>query len=64
MRDSFALILKADMSENTSVSGLRVATRVIIIKEFCTFVTSVLSLVTRLAVENLSMFEKEKFCTL
>ena len=42
-----------------SISGGRIAIRMIIINAFCTFVTSVVSLVTSPAVENLSILENE-----
>ena len=40
--------------------GAFAATRSIIMTVFCTFMTSVVMRVTRLLVENLSMFAKEK----
>ena len=45
--------------EKIIISGLRIATRMIIIKDICTLKTSVVMRVTRLETENLSMFSKE-----
>ena len=56
---SFGLILIVIMMEKISIRGLLRAVLIIIIYEFCTLVTSVVSLVTRLDDENLSIFEKE-----
>ena len=50
----------ASTSAQISDTGLLTATRSIIIYAFCTLTTSVVMRVTRLFVENLSMFEKEK----
>ena len=50
--------------EHSSISGARTAMRSIIWKAFWMLVTSVVIRVTRPAVENLSMLEKEKVCTL
>ena len=47
------------ITANTSIRGARTATRVIIWKAFCTWLTSVVRRVTILAGENLSIFEKE-----
>ena len=47
-----------------SMMGARMAMRTIIMKAFCTLVTSVVSRVTKEAVENRSTFLKEKSCTL
>ena len=44
---------------NTRCTGARTHMRKIIWKAFCTLVTSVVMRVTRPAVENLSMLEKE-----
>ena len=56
---SLGLIRIVIMMEKMSIRGLLSAVLIIIIYEFCTFVTSVVSLVTRLDEENLSIFEKE-----
>ena len=50
---------KPMMNEKISISGPRMATRMIIMKDICTLTTSVVMRVTRLDTENLSMFEKE-----
>ena len=50
---------KPMMKEKISISGPRVATRMIIIKDICTFMTSVVIRVTKLETENLSMFSNE-----
>ena len=50
---------KPMMKEKISISGPRMATRMIIINDICTFTTSVVIRVTRLETENLSMFSKE-----
>ena len=42
------------------MTGARITMRIIIIKDCCTFMTSVVSLVTMDGVENLSIFSKEK----
>ena len=57
------LIKNAMTMEKMNIIGLRMAMRMIIMKDICTLVTSVVSLVTRLEEENLSMLEKEKVCT-
>ena len=59
-RESLALCRKAITRANTSVQGARNAMRVSIMKACCTFVTSVVMRVTRPAVLNLSILEKEK----
>ena len=56
------LILTAMITANTSMIGARNAMRISIWNAFWTLVTSVVSLVTREAVLNLSMFLKEKLC--
>lgn len=48
------------MRAQTMEMGAFAATRSIIMTAFCTFMTSVVMRVTRLLVENLSMFAKEK----
>lgn len=53
------LTVNAIAREKASMSGQRMATRMIIIYAICTFVTSVVRRVTRLEVENLSILEKE-----
>ena len=58
--DSLPEMDSAATSEKTNVSGARTAMRVIIWKEFWMLLTSVVRRVTRPAVENLSMFAKEK----
>ena len=55
-----ALIVNAMMRAKRIINGARIATRMIIIKALWMFMTSVVSRVTRPAVENLSMLEKEK----
>lgn len=50
---------KPMMKEKISISGPRMATRMIIMKDICTFMTSVVIRVTRLETENLSMFSNE-----
>ena len=60
MTESLPEMDSAATRENSSVSGARTAMRVIIWKEFCTLVTSVVRRVTRPAVENLSILAKEK----
>ena len=52
------------INENANINGHLTAILIIIIYAIWTLVTSVVSLVTILEVENLSMFEKENFCTL
>ena len=64
IHESVGLMPKAMISEKISISGQRTATLISIWYAFCRFVTSVVSLVTILDVENLSMLENEKFCTL
>ena len=46
--------------EKTNISGARTAMRMDIMKAICTLLMSVVRRVTREAVENLSMFSKEK----
>ena len=58
------LIIKTMMKEAKNITGERIATRIIIMKEFWMLVTSVVSLVIRDGAEYLSMFAKENFCTL
>ena len=62
--DSLASMLKDTTSENASITGARMAMRMIIWKAICTLLTSVVSRVTMLAVENLSILAKEYVCTL
>ena len=50
---------KAITKEKMIIRGLRKARRISIMYASCTFVTSVVILVTRDEVENLSMFSKE-----
>ena len=59
-RESLALCRKAMMRANTRVQGARKAMRTTIMKACWTLVTSVVMRVTRPAVENLSILEKEK----
>ena len=59
-----ALIKKHIAMLKISISGARTAMRRIICQAFCRLVTSVVMRVTRPAVLYLSMFEKEKACTL
>ena len=54
-----AFILNDIIRENISISGLRIAIRMSIMYACCILVTSVVSLVIRLAVENLSILAKE-----
>ena len=53
-------IMKAMTKANTSMSGERIARRIIIMNANCTLVTSVVILVTREEVRKWSMFSKEK----
>ena len=62
--ESFAFCFTAIIVAQTSIMGERKAIRMNIMNAFCTFVTSVVSLVVSEAVENLSTFAKEKSCTL
>ena len=62
-RASRAFTRNAITMEKIRVEGARTAMRMSIWKVFWRFVTSVVSRVTMLPVENLSMFEKEYFCT-
>ena len=64
IRLSRTLMKKHMNIEQTSISGARTAMRRIIWKAFCRLVTSVVMRVTSPAVENLSMLENEKVCTL
>ena len=59
MRVSGPPMEKAMMRANTRWTGARTHIRSIIWKAFCKLVTSVVMRVTRPAVENLSMLEKE-----
>ena len=59
MRDMEGLKKMHMAMDTTSVIGALVAMMSAIWKAFCTLVTSVVILVTRPAVENLSMFLKE-----
>ena len=51
-------------TENMSINGARTAMRISIMNAFCTLLTSTVRRVTRPAVENLSIFAKEKSCIL
>ena len=53
-------IINAIVKEKINISGLRIASRISIINASWTFITSVVILVTKDEVENLSMFSKEK----
>ncbi len=57
-------IRAAAVSEKISMTGLRTAMRISIMNACCMFVTSVVRRVMMLEGENLSMFSKEKLCTL
>ena len=57
----FPPMTKAITKANISIRGQRIAILISIINAFWTFVTSVVSLVTKDDVENLSMFSKEYF---
>jgi len=57
-------ITKAITNAKISISGQRMAMRIIIMYAFCTFVTSVVRRVTSEEVEKRSMFSKEYSCTL
>ena len=57
--DILGLTPIAITSANISINGQRTAVLIIIINAICTLLTSVVSLVTRPAVENLSTFAKE-----
>ena len=50
---------KPMIKEKINISGPRMATRMIIIKDICTLKISVVMRVTRLDTENLSMFSNE-----
>ena len=54
----------AMITEKIIIIGLLTATRMIIMNAICTLVMSVVIRVTSEGVENLSMFSKEKSCTL
>ena len=60
---SFPPMIQAITMENRNISGPRTATRIIIIKAFCTLKTSVVMRVTSDEDENLSMFSNAKPCT-
>ena len=53
-------MMNAMITASVSISGLRMAVRMIIMYAIWTLPTSVVSLVTRDDEENLSMFSKEK----
>ena len=57
------LVMTAITNAKMTIKGARIAVRMIIIYASWTLLTSVVSLVTRLEVENLSTLEKEKSCT-
>ena len=59
VRASFPPMINAIIIEKMNISGLRTAVLIIIINDICTFDTSVVSLVTSEAEENLSMFSNE-----
>ena len=61
--DSSTLIVKHIIILQMSMSGARTAIRMSIWYAFCTFVTSVVIRVIRLAVLNLSMLVNENSCT-
>ncbi len=63
-RLSWGLIKRHRAREASSIRGERMPIRRITIKAFCRLVTSVVIRVTRPAVLNLSMLEKEKVWTL
>ena len=50
---------KPMIKEKINISGPRMATRMIIIKDICTLKISVVIRVTKLDTENLSMFSNE-----
>ena len=54
-------MINAMTKANTSISGQRIAIRTIIMYAICTLEISVVSLVTRDDVENLSILANEKF---
>ena len=62
--DNFTLIERAAHREMININGVLTAILIITWNAFCTFVTSVVNLVIKLLVENLSIFEKENSCTL
>ena len=64
MRAMRELTVRHMITENMSMSGVRTAILITIWKEFCTLVTSVVSLVTREDVENRSISAKDRSCTL
>ena len=55
-------MMKAIITANRNISGERMAMRISIINVNCTLFISVVIRVTSEAVENLSMFSKEKLC--
>ena len=59
-RDSLALRVNAMIREKIIIIGALTSVRMIIMYAICTFVISVVIRVTRLAVENLSIFWNEK----
>ena len=62
--DKFLFIENAIIKANIIITGPLTNSLIIIWNAFWTFVTSVVSLVTKLDVENLSIFVNEKFCML
>ena len=52
-------MIYAIIMQKMSIRGALIAVLIIIIKDICTFATSVVSRVTRDDVENLSIFSKE-----
>ena len=62
--DSLAFSEMAMITAMISMMGARTIIRIISMKVICVLFTSVVSLVTREAVVNLSMFANEKSCIL
>ena len=61
---SLGFVKKLMMMANVNCKGTRIAIRIHIWYDCCTFVISVVRRVTSEDVENLSTLEKENFCTL
>ena len=59
-RLSFRLMETASTRAETSITGARTSSRIPIIRDICSMLQSLVSRVTREAVENFSMLRKEK----
>ena len=60
----FTLMVSVMISDRTIMIGALASNRIVNIYAICTFVISVVILVTRLEVEKWSIFPKEKSCIL